>query len=89
MKRLVSKQKRRYQDENFDLDMSYITDWVIEMGYPSIGCETVYRNSLTNVVNFIHKKHNDKVKICNLCLEKERIYNKNLFWLQCAVLYQK
>ena len=79
MKRLVSKQKRRYQDENFDLDMSYITDRVIAMGYPSIGCETVYRNSLTDVVNFFHKKHNDKVKIYNLCLEKERIYNKNLF----------
>ena len=79
MKRLVSKQKRRYQDENFDLDMSYITDRVIAMGYPSIGCETVYRNSLTDVVNFFHKKHNDKVKIYNLCLEKDRIYNKNLF----------
>ena len=79
MKRLVSKQKRRYQDESFDLDMSYITNRVIAMGYPSIGCETVYRNSLTDVVNFFHKKHNDKVKIYNLCLEKERIYNKNLF----------
>ena len=79
MKRLVSKQKRRYQDENFDLDMSYITDRVIAMGFPSIGCETVYRNSLTDVVNFFHRKHNDKVKIYNLCLEKDRIYNKNLF----------
>ena len=79
LKRLVSKQKRRYQDENFDLDMSYITKRVIAMGYPSIGCETVYRNSLTDVVNFFHMHHNDKVKIYNLCLEKDRIYNKNLF----------
>ena len=79
MKRLVSKQKRRYQDENFDLDMSYITDRVIAMGYPSIGCETVYRNALTDVVDFFHRKHNDNVKIYNLCLEKDRIYNKNLF----------
>ena len=79
LKRLVSKQKRRYQDENFDLDMSYITDRVIAMGFPSVGCETVYRNSLTDVVRFFHTKHNDKVKIYNLCLEKDRIYNKNLF----------
>ena len=79
MKRLVSKQKRRYQDEKFDLDMSYITDRVIAMGFPSIGCETVYRNSLTDVIEFFHDKHNDKVKIYNLCLEKDRIYNKNLF----------
>ena len=79
LKRLVSKQKRRYQDENFDLDMSYITDRVIAMGFPSVGCETVYRNSLTDVIRFFHTKHNDKVKIYNLCLEKDRIYNKNLF----------
>ena len=79
LKRLVSKQKRRYQDENFDLDMSYITNRVIAMGFPSVGCETVYRNSLTDVVRFFHTKHNDKVKIYNLCLEKDRIYNKNLF----------
>ena len=79
LKRLVSKQKRRYQDENFDLDMSYITDRVIAMGFPSVGCETVYRNSLTDVIRFFHIKHNDKVKIYNLCLEKDRIYSKNLF----------
>ena len=79
MKRLVSKQKRRYQDEYFDLDMSYITDRVIAMGYPSTGCETIYRNSLVDVVNFFHKYHNDKVKIYNLCLEKERIYDKRIF----------
>ena len=79
MKRLVSKQKRRLQDINYDLDMSYITDRVIAMGFPSIGCEKVYRNSLIDVIDFFHTKHNDKVKIYNLCLEKDRIYNKNLF----------
>ena len=79
MKRLVSKQKRRLQDEKFDLDMSYITQRVIAMGFPSVGCETIYRNSLTDVINFFHTKHNDKVKVYNLCLEKDRIYNKNLF----------
>ena len=79
MKRLVSKQKRRLQDINYDLDMSYITDRVIAMGFPSIGCEKVYRNSLIDVIDFFYTKHNDKVKIYNLCLEKDRIYNKNLF----------
>ena len=79
MKRLVSKQKRRYQDEKFDLDMSYITERVIAMGFPSIGCETVYRNSLTDVIEFFHTYHNDRVKVYNLCLEKDRIYSKSLF----------
>ena len=79
IKRLVSKQKRRLQNENFDLDMTYITDRVIAMGFPSTGCETMYRNSLTDVVDFFHKYHNDNVKIYNLCLEKDRIYDKNIF----------
>ena len=79
LKRLVSKQKRRLQDENFDLDMSYITQRVIAMGFPSVGCETIYRNALPDVLQFFHEKHNDQVKIYNLCLEKDRIYSKDIF----------
>ena len=79
LKRLVSKQKRRFQNEYFDLDMAYITDHVIAMGFPSTGCETFYRNSLKDVVKFFHFYHNDNVKIYNLCLEKDRIYDKNIF----------
>ena len=79
IKRLVSKQKRRFQDSDFDLDMSYITEKVIAMGYPSTGVEKMYRNSLSDVIKFFHVRHNDQVKIYNLCLEKDRIYSKNLF----------
>ena len=78
-KRLVSKQKRRFQDSNFDLDMSYITDKVIAMGFPSTGMEVMYRNSLSDIIKFFHVRHNDEVKVYNLCLEKDRIYNKNVF----------
>ena len=79
IKRLVSKQKRRFQDSDFDLYMSYITEKVIAMGFPSTGVEKMYRNSLNDVIKFFHTRHNDQVKIYNLCLEKDRIYNKNLF----------
>ena len=78
-KRLVSKQKRRFQDSDFDLDMSYITEKVIAMGFPSTGVETMYRNSLSDIIKFFHTRHNDHVKVYNLCLEKDRIYNKNVF----------
>jgi len=79
LKRLVSKKKRRFQDSQFDLDMSYITDKVIAMGYPSTGMETLYRNDLQDIIKFFKVKHNDEVKVYNLCLEKDRIYNKNAF----------
>ena len=78
-KRLVSKQKRRFQDPDFDLDMSYITEKVIAMGFPSTGVEKMYRNSLSDIIKFFHMRHNDQVKVYNLCLEKDRIYNKNVF----------
>ena len=78
-KRLVSKQKRRFQDPNFDLDMSYITEKVIAMGFRSTGVEKMYRNSLSDIIKFFHIRHNNQVKVYNLCLEKERIYNKTVF----------
>ena len=77
-KRLVSKKKRRLQNEFFDLDMSYITERVIGMGFPSTGCETIYRNSLEETRNFLDKYHKE-YKIYNLCIEKGRIYPKNNF----------
>lgn len=49
------------------------------MGYPSTGFERFYRNSLDEIIRFFHEEHNDKVKIYNLCLEKERIYTKQSF----------
>lgn len=79
IKRLVSKNKRRFEDEYYDLDMTYITDRVIAMGFPSSGCETLYRNSIADVIKFFHYYHHDKVKIYNLCLENERIYPKSHF----------
>ena len=67
LKHLVSKKKRRYQDSEFDLDMAYITDRVIAMGYPSVGLEAIYRNDVNDVIAFFEKKHKGNVKIYNLC----------------------
>jgi protein-tyrosine phosphatase len=78
-KKLVSKKKRRLQTEFFDLDMSYITERVIGMGFPSTGCETFYRNSLEETRRFLDKYHRE-YKIYNLCIEKDRIYPKNYFF---------
>ena len=77
-KRLVSKKKRRLQTEFYDLDMCYITERVIGMGFPAYGCEKFYRNSLEDIKSFLDRYHNH-YKIYNLCIEKDRIYPKNYF----------
>ena len=82
-KRLVSKKKRRLQNEYYDLDMAYITERVIGMGFPATGCETIYRNSLVDLKLYLDRYHGE-YKIYNLCIEKKRIYPKNL-WIDKKV----
>jgi hypothetical protein len=49
---LVSKKKLRFQREGFDLDLSYITESIIAMGFPSESVEALYRNKMTDVQRF-------------------------------------
>ena len=82
-KTLVSKKKRRFQNSKFDLDMAYITSRVIAMGYPSSGCEALYRNSKNDIIKFFSYYHQEGSKIYNLCLEKNRIYKKEYIKQNC------
>jgi len=50
LKEKVSGKRKRYKDHRFNLDLTYITDWVIAMSYPASGLfERTYRNSIKEV----------------------------------------
>ena len=79
LKEIVSEGRIRMHKRNYDLDLVYITYKIIAMGFPATGCESFYRNSLSDVKNFLNEEHENKYKVYNLCMEKKRIYNKNAF----------
>ena len=73
-RKIVSGNRRRYVDEYYDLDLTYITTRIIAMAFP--GVDTVgqfasaVRNDLREVVKFLQERHHRRFKVFNLCAEK-------------------
>lgn len=71
----VSKKKKRFTEDGFDLDLTYVTDSLVAMGFPSTGVEKVYRNPYSEVYRFFTTRHGDAFRVYNLCLERAYQYD--------------
>ena len=80
LKSLVSQDKNRFCFDGYDLDLTYITPRIIAMGLPSTSLEALYRNNMTDVLNFFNERHHEHYKVYNLCEEKN--YAPDIFYKQ-------
>eukprot|EP01112_Ceratiomyxa_fruticulosa_P017533 TRINITY_DN5479_c0_g1_i1.p1 TRINITY_DN5479_c0_g1~~TRINITY_DN5479_c0_g1_i1.p1 ORF type:complete len:980 (+),score=160.32 TRINITY_DN5479_c0_g1_i1:775-3714(+) len=76
VRKLVSKKKRRFEWGEFDLDLSYITDRIVAMGFPSESLEGLYRNNMKDVQKFLDSLHPGRYKVYNLCSENNYDHQK-------------
>lgn len=63
---LVSRKKRRFKYDGYDLDLTYITDRLIAMGFPSENYEAAFRNPMSQVVKMLDERHRDHYRVYNL-----------------------
>jgi len=64
--------------DGFNLDLTYITNYVIALGFPAGGVEAAIRNNREDVIKFLKMRHGVNVKIYNLCIETNKQYDQKV-----------
>ena len=72
----VSGHRNRYKCKDYNLDVTYITDRVLAMSFPASGMESMYRNHINTVAQFLEQKHPEQYKVYNL---SNRTYDETRF----------
>lgn len=68
---------RCHVSTGFNLDLTYVTERLIAMGFPSSNLEGIYRNPMEEVQSFVKTYHDGCYRVYNLCFE--RSYDKSKF----------
>jgi len=76
VRQVASGDSKRFQDGEFDLNLTYITGRIVGMGFPASGVEGMYRNPIAEVAKFLLDRHGDNFMIWNL---STRTYDYSLF----------
>lgn len=76
IKGAVSGQRRRYKQDGFDIDATYITERLLAMSVPAMGTESIYRNPISEVVRFFETKHTGHYRLYNCVPERKYPYKK-------------
>ena len=63
---LISKNKNRFVDRKYNLDLSYITPRIIAMAFPGSGIYGFIRNNIDDVSNFLRERHGENYVVINL-----------------------
>lgn len=77
----VSRKKRRYEKDGYDLDLTYMgpSARILTHGYPAIGIEHIYRNPRYELKRFLEEYHAKNYKVYNFCCEPGRGYSADVF----------
>ncbi|KAG9003093.1 Telomerase protein component 1 [Tulasnella sp. 427] len=81
VRRIVSGQKARFKDDKLgiELDLAYLTDRIVMMGYPASGMESLYRNDGEDVRKFLDHRHGKNYWVFNFCPLNENSYPASMF----------
>ncbi|KAI8365899.1 protein-tyrosine phosphatase-like protein [Radiomyces spectabilis] len=77
LRTLVSENRCRFVEAGINLDLSYITNKIIAMSFPSDGLEGFYRNAFRDVKRFLDNRHGGHYKVFNL--RSEKLYDGKRF----------
>ena len=78
-RRLVSQNRRRFRDPEFDLDLTYVTDQIIAMSLPARGQSAAIRNPIGEVARFFRTRHEGHYHVLNLTSESYGSYVASAF----------
>lgn len=66
LRRQVSGDRVRFQQDGFDLDLAHITGQIIAMSTPATGAESVLRNPVLDVARFLNERKGNQYLVVNL-----------------------